>query len=226
MATHECPPGMQKAWKIKDGNHQYMLMHDGTKIDLDHAGHPQHEKDEVKEDSEEARNLRRNPLLTPEEEKLREEVERHGIGSTYERPGHGHEFGKELNGKVYFKATSGTKGYKPGLWVEDSNVKPKGLSDKNRPTVGRPMRAQHTPTNEPVKQPDHIKPGAVGLTARTNTAQTNPQTGKVEMEQGRANVTQTGLTGGKEPTVDTSETKPPVPPPLPSLKKSAVTAAP
>jgi hypothetical protein len=157
--THTpCPPGMEQATKIKDGNHMYILKHDGTVIDLDHVHKgQQHEKDEVNEDSEEARNLRRNPLLNPEEEKLREAIEKEGVGGTYNRPGHGtHEFGKAYNNKVYFKATPGTKGYKPGLWVEDSNATkssargtaesdPQGVKSKAPADVPQPKSAIPTP---------------------------------------------------------------------------------
>lgn len=239
--TVNCPPGSLKGWKITEGNHQYIRLEDGTIIDLDHGGPAAHgpshtTTDEARQETEEERSLKRNPLLSPEDEKLREEIEKNGIGSLYDRNGQ-KEFGKELNGKVYFKTQVRAKGVSTEKWEVDPNVKPKGLSDKTRPTVGKPKRVPHTPSNEPAKQPEKVKPGAVGLTVRTNTAQTNPQTGKVELEQGKANVAQTGLTGGPAPHIDvpakhdateqagtapaTSSPPPPPPPPQTAAQKAA-----
>jgi hypothetical protein len=227
----DCPPGSQKGWKIKEGDREYIRLDDGTEIDLSKGGDDGHThnhahagKDETKQETEEERNLKRNPGLSPEDEKIREELEKSGIGSLYDRNGQ-KEFGKELNGKVYFKTQVRAKGVSTEKWEVDPNVKAKGLSDKNRPSVGKPRRVQPTPSNQPAKKPQHAEPNKVGLTVRTNTAQRNPQTGKVELEQGAANVAQTGLTGGPAPHVDTSETGKAVPPPPPPPPPAATTAA-
>lgn len=224
---HNCPTGSQDAWEITKGNETYILLADGTKI-VEHPNHGAQSHDVVQEETEDERNLKRNPLLTPAEEELRNELEgkdSKAIGSFYKRPGHGdHEFGKQLNGKVYFKATSGVKGYKPGLWVEDPNVKPQDLKER-KPTGIRPKINLLKDKPEPVKKPGPIKPGAVGLTARTNTAQTNPKTGQVEMQQGKANVAQTGLTKEPAPKIDIPATGAPVPPPLPPEKPSKANVA-
>lgn len=215
---HDCPAGSQKGWIITEGKQRYMLFEDGTKINLDHDGH---DDALAQTETEEERNLKRNPLLTPEEETLSENIAKHGIGSTYKREGHGEsEFGKEYNGKVYFKATPGTKGYKPGLWEADPSVKPLGLAEKKKPSKPFKM-VKPTPAEAPVKKAEPAKPGAVGLTVRTNTAQTNPQTGRVELEQGKANVAQTGLTGAKEPPKVDASSMAPVPPRPPIKKLSA-----
>jgi hypothetical protein len=216
----KCPVDAQKGWIITEGHQRYMLLEDGTKIDLDHPGHGDkahdHHKpseDVVHQETEDERNLKRNPLLTPEEEKLREEIEKHGIGSLYNRPDHSSpEFGKELHGKVYFKATSGVKGYKPGLWVEDPQA------------TKVPPRNSGKKAAEPAKK-DPVKPGAVGLTVRTNTAQTNPKTGQVELQQGAANVAQTGLTLKSAPQVDVKSGIPTPPPPPKKLGRNAASKA-
>jgi hypothetical protein len=216
--AHNCPPGSQKGWIITEGKQRYMLFEDGTKINLDHS---HHDDALAQTETEEERNLKRNPLLTPAEETLRENIEKHGIGSTYDRPGHGpREFGKEYEGKVYFKATPGTKGYKPGLWEADPNVKPLGLAEKKKPT--KPFKMVKPASSEgPAKKTEPVKAGAVGLTVRTNTAQTNPQTGRVELQQGKPNVAQTGLTGAKEPPKVDASSSIPTPPPPPPIKKLA-----
>jgi hypothetical protein len=170
--------------------------------------------------TEEERSLKRNPALTPEQETLRVALEKEGIGSLYTR-NNKQEFGKEYKGAqhkhgVYFQAETGTKDYKPGLWILDETITPKGLSHEKRPTILKPKRVQPTPTDLEVKKPEPVPPGAVGLTVRTNTARTNPQTGKVELSQGAANVAQTHLTQQAAPRVDTSESMPAVlPPPAP-----------
>jgi hypothetical protein len=177
------------------------------------------------------RNESRNPQLSVEEEALRIELEAHGIGSLYERHGK-KEFGKEYSGDkaphgVYFKQEPGVKGFNAGRWILDSSVTAKGLSDKNRPTVGKPKKA--VKSNLPAKPNEGIGPDVVGLSqGRVMQLKRNPQTGKMESSLGAVNRAQTGLTGAKEaPHVDTSETGgaggaassaavPPPPPPPPA----------
>lgn len=199
-----------------------------------------------------------------EQENLRKELELHGIASLYTRNGKS-ESGKEYSGDkyphgVYFFETSEVdstgkmKALKVPGWKLDPTVKPKGLKPRGKTTAGQKAAAEklskqkQKPVAGAVKvdKPGPVPPGAVGLTVRTNTAKTQapaptsitlpPQAaGQLELQQGRANVAQTGITGGEAPKIDTSETMAAVPPPpppppppakVPGLKAPEPTATP
>lgn len=184
-----------------------------------------------------------HPNRTEEEERLEEELKPipshiylrvNPDDPTKEKKG---EWGKALNGKVYFKVL--------GNWVHDPSVhattdrvetgvksrvkalegslkrhkpapKPQPLATETNKEATTQTASEETAAVPPAPRarktwPKVNVPNALGTTNRPNVVRTNPEDNERQFSQGSPNKAQTGATGESAP--NTSPPPPPPPPP-------------
>lgn len=177
----ECPPGHEKGWIIDEGTHRYMILADGTKIELGQGGATHHTEHSTPSHTGEPHDPL-HPLPTKEELELEEKL-KPIAPHIFKRADPNHptaekrgEWGKALDDKVYFRVL--------GIWKHDPSVNAKtdiiATSVKDRIKMHEEMKAHHV---KPATKPTHTTPKPENKPAEAKPTEDKPAEDKPAEEK-------------------------------------------